>query len=268
MNFASFSEALVRSRSGASGGLIALEKVDSTQLLARRIVEEYAREGAVPPATDIIAWSQLAGRGRHGRTWSSPAGRGVYVTLIRSRPGADWLQTLPLRTAVALCRALNAFLADRCRVKWPNDLLVGHRKLGGILIDAVTQGRRGSVATISFGVNHGGDSAALGEPRATSLRREMSGRDAAEVPPLPHLAVELIRAFDAELDHAASPAEITGRYEELSAHRPGDELCCRLAGETLVGEFRGFDERGFLRLAVVGEERLVPAGEILSDGGS
>lgn len=267
MNFASFSQALVRDRPRASGGLIALEQVDSTQLLARRIVEEYAREGALAPATDIVAWCQLAGRGRHGRTWSSPAGCGIYVTLIRSRPGADWLQTLPLRTAVALCRALNALLADRCRVKWPNDLLVGRRKLGGILIDAVTEGRRGSVATISFGVNHGGDPAALGEARATSLCREMSGADAGEVPPLPRLALELIRALDAELDQAASAAEIAGRYQELSAHRPGDELRCRLAGEVLVGEFRGFDERGFLRLGVVGEELLVSAGEILNDGG-
>ncbi|HEX9734358.1 MAG TPA: biotin--[acetyl-CoA-carboxylase] ligase [Thermoanaerobaculia bacterium] len=264
MSFATFSAELLDCRPRRSGGLIAVRQVDSTELLARRIVDEYAREGDAVPDSEILAWRQIAGRGRHGRRWSSPPGGGVYATLIRSHPDAEWLQLLPLRAALALCDTLNRYLDGRCRVKWPNDLLVGRGKVGGLLVDAVFRGRDAAVvATISFGINHGADLAALGVPRATSLHHETAAAaDAAPLPTLARLAIELIAALDAELARADDD-DVVGRYRELSVHAPGEVLRCRLDGEVLEGRFLGFDEHGFLRLEVDGAERQVSAGEVL-----
>lgn len=266
MNFASFSHDLLRHRPRRSAGLIAVEEVDSTQLLGRRLVNEYLREGSRVPETEIVAWRQAAGRGRQGRGWSSPPGFGVYATLIRWKSVRKWLQVLPLQTAVALCDAVNAHVGGRCVLKWPNDLLVGGRKLGGVLIDAVTYGDGSPVALISFGINHGGDPAAFGEPRATSVSREI---ERGPVPALPVLALELIEALDRELAREdASAARIAERYRQLSSHSVGDLLRCRIGtdDDSVEGRFLGFDDRGFLRLDVEGEERLLSTGEVLGRG--
>lgn len=262
MSFLTFSEELLHYRPRRSGGLIAVAQVESTELLARRIVDEYTREGDSVPDSEILAWRQIAGRGRHGRRWSSPPGGGVYATLIRSHSDAEWLQMLPLRAVLALCETLNRYLGGRCRVKWPNDLLVGRGKLGGLLVDTVTRGRDAAVtASISFGINHSPDLADLGVPRATSLHREIAG---AVVPTLARLAIELIAALDAELARGAAAADVVARYRALSAHTPGDVLRCRLDGDLLEGRFLGFNEHGFLRLEVEGEERQLSAGEVLA----
>lgn len=262
MNFVTFSNELLHYRPRRSAGLIAVKQVDSTELLARRIVDEYTHDGDAVPDAEVLAWRQVAGRGRRGHSWSSPPGGGVYATVIRSRCEAHWLQMLPLRAAIALCETVNRYLAGRCRVKWPNDLLVGRGKLGGLLVDAISRGDVTVAATVSFGINHGPDLAALGVPRATSLSRELAAP--AALPSLAYFAVELIDGLDAELERGDRPAEVVSRYRELSAHAPGDALRCQLDGNQLEGRFLGFDDYGFLRLEVDGEERRLSAGEILS----
>ncbi len=263
MNFATFSEELIRHRPRRAGGIIVVEQIDSTQQLARRVVEEYTREGSLVPDTDVLAWRQAAGRGRLGRGWSSPPGCGIYATLIRSQPEPQWLQMLPLQTAVTLCEVVNRYLDGHSRLKWPNDLMVGASKLGGILIDAVTQGEESSVAAISFGINHRADLSAIGESRATSVHREAK---VDPVPSLASLAVELITAVDEEIGRDTPAAEIIARYERLSSHRHGDDLRCQIDEDLLEGRFLGFDEHGFLRLEVGDEERLLSTGEVLAGG--
>ncbi len=238
----------------------------STHLLGRRIANEYSQESAQPPKTDLLAWQQSAGHGREGRPWSSPPG-GVYATLVRSLAADTGLQTLPLLVATALCEALNAELAGRCRLKWPNDLLVGGRKLGGILIDVTSRGAVPSeamltsppsggaagLAVISFGVNHGD----LNQAGVTSLEREAPGRTL-----LTEVAVRLVEAVDSALERDPPAADVVDSYTRFSLHRPGDSLRCRVLGEEIEGVFQGFDRNGFLRLLVGGEERLLTAGEI------
>jgi len=261
MDFVSFAEQLLRLRTRRTAGLIVVEQVDSTQHLGRRIVDEYEREGAKAPDADILAWCQTAGRGRHGRPWSSPPGHGVYVTLIRSVPQKNGLQTLPLRAATAACRLANRYVGGRCRLKWPNDLLVGKKKLGGILIEAVSHGQEITIAAIGLGFNYGGDLATFAEARATSLVHE-----APAVPPLPEIATELVEAVDSELRRDCSPAEAVARYVELSCHETGDKIRVRTDDTLFEGRFLGFDDNAFLRLEVSGAERRVSTGEILGGG--
>ncbi len=166
------------------------------------------------------------------------------------------VQGWPWVVATALCDARDSDLAGRCRLKWPNDLVVEGRKLGGVLIDAVTRGDGGGLAVISFGVNHG----LIEEERATSLEREVPDRTS-----LVDLTARLIGAVDQALERDASMAEVVGRYRRLSVHRSGDVLRCRAGGDETLGVFEGFDRHGFLRLRVGGEERLMTAGEVADD---
>lgn len=101
-------------------------------------------EGAV-----LIAEEQTAGRGRLGRQWDSPAGAGIWMSVLL-RPGpADWTW-LPLLAGVAVCEAIAAHAGGAVDVglKWPNDLLVGEAKAGGILIE-----RHADAAVVGIGID-------------------------------------------------------------------------------------------------------------------
>ncbi len=258
MSYVEFARAVTRlwaDRPIAREALVILRRPASTHLLGRRIVEEYSQEGARPPAADFVAWRQTAGMGREQRSWTSPPG-GVYATLVRPLPPAVVSQILPSLVAVALCETVNLDLDGRCRLKWPNDLLVDGLKLGGILIDVISRGDSGELAVISFGINH----RRIDLPGTTSLEGEAAGRK-----PLADLTARLVEAVDAALTAGAPVSEVAARYRRLSLHRPGDVIRCRLGDDVVEGVFDGFDRHGFLRLRVGGEERLLTAGEV-ADG--
>lgn len=252
MSFSEFSSALRRGHRAEGRCLIVFDQIPSTHLLARRLVEDLVAESSAVPVTDLFAWSQSGGRGRQDRPWSSPAGQGVYLTLLRSLTLP--VQQLPLLVAVAVADVINRHLEGRCRLKWPNDLMVEGRKLGGILIDVKSGPDESPVALISFGVNVTTSAALLEELNATSLSSWNSRPELAE------LARELVASVDFLL--ALPPADLVAQYRSLSAHEPGQTLRCRLPEGDLYGRFLGIDDAGFLRLEVDGQERLLVAGEL------
>lgn len=253
MSFGSFLDRLRQLRAPATASLVVVEDVASTNQLAGRIVREYGSSATTVQPLDLIAWQQLAGRGRGDHDWSSPAGAGAYISMVRPVADPESLQRLPLSVSVGLCEALNRWLGGRCQLKWPNDLMVSGRKLGGILIDVLRDGSS-QVAVIGFGVNHADALDALDAPEATSL-----GAEAAEYPPLAELVVQLIQAVDARL---VDGGDLLEAYRHASLHRDGDSLRCRLLDEVVDGRFRGFDHRGFLRLETDTGTRLLPSGEL------
>lgn len=121
-----------------------LRSVGSTNDVAKTL----AADGA-PECTVVLAERQDAGRGRAGRVWSSPPGLGLYLSVI-ARPDATKASIYPLRSAVAVAQALDPWTARKVAVKWPNDLLLHGRKLGGILCEATWKG--GSIANLIVGV--------------------------------------------------------------------------------------------------------------------
>ncbi|HVR30282.1 MAG TPA: biotin--[acetyl-CoA-carboxylase] ligase [Thermoanaerobaculia bacterium] len=239
-----------------ASNVIVAECVDSTNTLARRLLEEAWTGPGPCPEVVIVALEQTAGRGRQGRSWVSRRGLGVYVTLLAAVDEAE-LQTLPLLVGVGLARALRR-LGCPVRLKWPNDLQVDGRKLGGILIESISREASTAAAIIGFGVNHGHLRRELPTPIAISLREVLD-----PLPPLPELIADLVEAVAVERAHAGDADYARQAYEELTVHRPGQTLRCRVAHEDLEGVFLGFDERGFLRLAVDGGERRVASGEIV-----
>ena len=107
-------------------------EINSTNIRAR----ELAQQGA-PDGTLVIGETQTAGRGRLSRSWVSPAGTGIYMSLIM-RPGLP-LQRLALVTpavALGVCKGLRAACGIDARIKWPNDIVCEGRKLVGMLLDA------------------------------------------------------------------------------------------------------------------------------------
>ena len=241
--------------------LIVLPRVESTNVLARSILAEYEAEEQVLHPLVVLALEQSGGRGRFGRSWSSPAGKGVYATMIVSVATPELLQTLPLLVGVGLCRALTPYLPSPCRLKWPNDLLVledgRRRKIGGVLIEALVRPGEKSRAIVGFGVNHGHEEGDLPET-GTSLRLQGS-----EEVTLPELTWNLVVGVEEELRHLGDVAYAVDRYRAASVHRPGEKLTFRGGDSVIEGTFVGFDDHGLLILESEGREMRLSAGEVI-----
>ena len=162
----------------------------STMDLARSAAAEGARHGAL-----ILAESQTAGRGRRGRGFFSPPGGSLYFTLIL-RPSREAYGRLPLAVPLAVCRACAHEGVD-ARIKWPNDIWVGERKVCGMLIDGET-GPGGLTAYAGIGINVNADPTADAALRdsATSLSREL-GRQVGRESLLARICDQLEAAVDA-----------------------------------------------------------------------
>lgn len=111
--------------------LVWFESIDSTNTQAKVLAAQGAPEGTV-----LIADSQTGGRGRRGRSFHSPAGSGIYMSVIlRPNCAPSHLMHLTCGTAVAMCDAVENACGFRPGIKWTNDLVFGKRKLGGILTE-------------------------------------------------------------------------------------------------------------------------------------
>ena len=262
MELEAFDRELLSAWQGRSPGLVFLHRAVSTQDLGRRLAHEYTREGVSTPQVDIVAWEQTSGEGQRAHRWSSPAGLGVYLTMVRSLEPGRHLQRLPMLCGVALCDLLNNWLEGRCRIKWPNDLLVDGRKIGGLLIELVSRGNDETIAILGFGLNRQGGPDEYRVPEATSLSAE-----GGSVPGHLELVEGLVDAIDAGLGQLSDSAQpLLDRYCELAIHRPGENLRCRVDEESVEGTFEGFDEHGFLQLRVAGETRVLSSGVVELEG--
>lgn len=234
----------------APENLVLLPVVDSTNRIARSIVQEYETEEQPLPPLLILALEQNGGRGRQGRTWASPAGRGVYATRVLTVKDAAVLQTLPLLVGIGLCRALDPL---PCRLKWPNDLLVEGKKIGGILIEAMVRAEGESRALIGFGVNVSQDPAM---PGASTSVHQLGGTGSLE-----DVTWRLVEGLERELEHLGDLAYAAAAYRELSVHRSGDRITCRVGEETVEGAFVEIDDLG--RLVLDNGQRL-SSGEVIA----
>lgn len=251
-------------RQGLASGpenLAVLPSVDSTNTLARAVVAEYQNEAQTLHPLIVVALEQTDGRGRHGRSWSSPPGKGVYATRVLQVDDAGQLQALPLLAGVGLCRALAVHLPVPCRLKWPNDLLVEvggqRRKIGGILIEAAVRPGEATLALIGFGVNVFHEAADL-PATATSVR--LLGGDAGS---LEDFTWDLVEGLETALAHLGDAAYGVESYRALSVHKPGERMVCRVGESVTTGTFLGFDESGRLLLESGGRAVPIASGEVI-----
>lgn len=237
--------------------LIVLESCGSTnaELRARVVGGEHLGHFAV-----LLTDSQTAGRGRLDRTWTTPAGSALAVSvLLRDLPvHADARGWIPLAAGVAMTDAIAAQLADRSvGLKWPNDVMVDGRKICGILAEVTAHG-----VIVGSGVNTAMVEAELPVPTATSFAA--LGADA-DIDRLlsDYLAGlrSLIGALAREGDASASGLHAAAEQRCLSIGREVEVSMPH--GETLRGRAVGLQGDGCLVVDVDGAERAVASGDVV-----
>ncbi|MHA7579597.1 biotin--[acetyl-CoA-carboxylase] ligase [Paenibacillus vandeheii] len=150
---------------------IILNSTLSTQGDVQQMAEQGQSEGAV-----VLAEEQTGGRGRFGRKWFSPPGRGIWMSvLMRPELALQNTPQLTLLTGVAVCRAIRSYTGADAGIKWPNDLLIAGRKVCGILLESTVEDHEVRYCVAGIGVDVNFDSKDYPEdliPIATSLKME------------------------------------------------------------------------------------------------
>jgi BirA family biotin operon repressor/biotin-[acetyl-CoA-carboxylase] ligase len=236
--------------------LVVLDSVVSTNDEALRLAAAGAEDGTL-----VWAREQTGGRGRQGRSWSSPPGN-LYLSLVL-RPDCMPAEAAQLGfvAGLALGEAIGSLVPPLIEVtyKWPNDLLLNGRKAAGILLES----RSASDGTLEYlilglGANVAHFPEDTGFP-ATSLRFE--GATEVEVEALLEAFGRYFMSWvNRWLDEGFAPVRRAWLHH---AHGLGEEIEVRLPRETLKGTFKDLDGRGVLRLELPGgETREISAGDI------
>lgn len=215
-------------------------EVDSTNLIAANLPAWHA----------VRADTQTAGRGRFQRHWVSDAG-GLWLSAVVpvETNSPEW-RMLPLATGVAVCDALRANGAEELRMRWPNDLLVGNRKLAGLLIDQFQPG----LAVVGIGIN------VKNQPQSCDASLNGSVARLADLvsttPSLRDLAVRVLATLKSiwlEVQNYG-PESILPRVNALWDLPRRVQL--DLDGTLVNGDFVGVDARGRLQLRADGATRF------------
>ena len=231
-----------------------IPRVTSTNLVARRILDECLDNELSLPQAIIIAGEQFAGRGRNERTWSSPAGKGIYATVLVTRPASE-LPLFPLEIASAVATYLRDTFAVDARIKWPNDILANGRKIAGLLIEARVQADRVHML-VGIGVNLEPFESDT-RPNATSVR-ELGG---AKYAGIDDAVTKFVEHLDQRLN--TKPTRVLDEWRELSVHKAGDRIASVIGDRTIEGTWSGIDEHGRALIQSGGETIAVSAGDIV-----
>ena len=226
--------------------VVRLNSVDSTN------AEAWRRAGR-PAEANLVIWArqQEQGRGRHGRGWVSPPGN-LYASVVRPRAGNAHPALEVFRAGICLVEAVLEATgsAVTARLKWPNDLVVGGRKVAGILAETVPER---AATVVGTGVN------LVSHPDATSLpATDLAREGAPRINPARLLAAYLER-LAARAAHG--PDRILERWRAL-ALPAGTPFRVRIGDAEVQGTFAGVDDEGALLLDLAdGERRRIIAGD-------
>lgn len=234
--------------------VMVLESIDSTNAEAIRLLSSDRQAPFL-----LLAERQTAGRGRRGRKWISPFGENIYYSLVlRIEGGMRQLEGLSLVVGLAVMHALREMGITRAGLKWPNDILVGQRKLAGILLELVGDPADVCHVVIGIGINVNMQSAEEIDQQWTSMRME-SGL-AVDRNALVLLLNNKLHSYLARHQHEGFAA-----IQEEWEHNHLWQACpvTLIAGATQVdGVVLGIDRRGALRLQVGDDERIYSGGEL------
>lgn len=243
-------------RLSAIESIALLPRTSSTNAIARRVVAECLENEIPLPSAIIVAREQIAGRGREGRSWVSPAGGGIYASLLHTR-AASALALLPLEAAAIVATYLRDVWNVDARIKWPNDIVVNGRKIAGILIEARSRDNEAFVILgVGINVRPVGDPSV---PNATSIA-EASSRENID---LDDATVAFIEFLDEKVAVPLESEALLERWRSLAIHRPGDRIQSVVGNRAIEGTWIGIDDSGRALLRHGGEEIAVAAGELM-----
>ncbi len=241
------------------GKIICLDEIDSTNNYAKKLALDGAPEGTL-----ITANHQTSGRGRRGHSFVSPAGTGLYMTLIL-RPNVETpeFQMITVAAAVAVCFALEKLVPGiKLGIKWVNDIFLGGKKICGILTEAVTSIESGEIESVIIGIGV--------NIRTENFSPEISGiagsifdgnsdtKNIFSRNELAALISEHIMRFAKKLD----APEIIAAYRERSI-LTGENIRYMIGDESRKARVLGIDDSGGLE--IIGEDgvrEILRSGEV------
>jgi len=238
------SQAEIVALTGASRALL-FEEVSSTMDVAH----QAAAKGA-PSGTVVLAERQLSGRGRGGREWVSGPRAGIWLTLVERPWEGVPVELMSLRAGLALAPALDRFATAPVALKWPNDLLVQGRKLGGILLEARWRDAKVEWVALGVGIN-------LMPP--SELDDSAGLREGVTAP-------EVLAAIVPALQRAATRRGPLSAAE-LHAFAQRDFAAGKSCSEPTAGIVRGINERGELLVESRGEVTAHRSGSLVLEAG-
>ncbi len=260
--FAVLDIALVQQRLGA--GLFGrtihyFPEIDSTNSYARERAESGAGEGEV-----VVAESQSQGRGRLGRRWESPPFANLYVSiLLRPKLSPAHVAQITLMAAVALAEVVEGFVPEKPAIKWPNDILIGGKKLAGILTEGACSAERVEYVILGIGVNLNYAYSAMPEEirRSATSVLEAAGRPVQRESFLQRLIQGIERCYG-ELEQAGFDA-LAARWESYFAWR-GRRVRVELLDQVTAGTATGIDRDGALVIVDDGgSAQRILAGDVI-----
>ena len=218
-------------------------KVDSTNRVAMEL--GYAGE---PEGTLVLAEEQTAGRGRAGRSWHSERGAGLYLTLLlRPKLAPAQAPLLTMLAGLSAHTAIRALTGLTPELKWPNDLLLNGKKVGGILTEMHAEPSVVRFVIVGIGINVNQEQfppelASI----ATSLRKE-SGK----MPYRVELLVRLLTQFESDYNRflREGPSSVVERFQSVSNFAKGRRVRVETGAESYVGTTAGLSPEGLLLVA-------------------
>lgn len=231
---------------------------DSTNNQAKREAENGAAHGSL-----VVAETQSAGKGRRGRSWSSPAGTGIFMSLILKpamRP--EYVSTLTLVAALATAKAIEKEGISPL-IKWPNDLVVNGKKVTGILTEMSTELEQIHYIVVGVGINVNMDAlpAEISET-ATSLRIE-SGRSLSRA----GLIVAFLQYFEEDFEKFEKTGDMSLLLEDYNKRLVNRDHTVKILNPSdpekeYTGTALGINERGALLVERNGRTEMVLSGEV------
>lgn len=233
-----------------------VKSCSSTNDLAKKLVYNGEGEG-----TAVVSSEQTKGKGTKGRNWFSAREKGLYLSVILHPPNSD-ISLLPLMAGVSVCETIFKSVGLRIRLKWPNDVIWGRKKLGGILCESGFLGSQVNYVILGIGLNVG-------------HRREDFPEE------IRHQATSLKLITKAEIDKKAilgnlwpvlnywygqflqgEAENIVRAFQENSILPPGKDITVITEGTDVSGTYQGIDLLGGLILVTKRERRSFFSAEI------
>ncbi|MBS1531735.1 MAG: biotin--[acetyl-CoA-carboxylase] ligase [Bacteroidetes bacterium] len=237
--------------------LITIQHVDSTNNYLKNLLSNST---PVPEGTVIMAESQYAGRGQQQNKWYSEPGKNLTFSIFLKPAFLPVVQQFDLtRTAgLGVFDALEPFLGEKLKIKWPNDIYYGDQKLGGMLIENTLQGGKLKNSIVGIGLNVNQEVFPPGAANAVSLKQILhSDYD------LKFILSEICKNIEANYLGLRS-----GRYDAIREaylrrlYRLNEEKLYRVNGQVFEGMLTGVTDEGLLRVNVGHEEKKFSLKEI------
>jgi BirA family biotin operon repressor/biotin-[acetyl-CoA-carboxylase] ligase len=250
-----FSETFDKSRIGNT--FIFLEEVDSTNLYALKNASE------LPDGTVIIANSQTAGRGRKGRQWISTPGLGLYTSiLLKKNNHYENLMLINLLASLSTYEALYTEIGkadtkekkeNNLELKWPNDLVINSRKLGGILSEGYTENKNSNPVAVGIGVNINHTNSDFPDG-LNSIATSLFIIDGVKREPWT-VAIEIVKRFNYILErfNLFGPDDLLRLWASHAPSVKGERVKIISDKEEFIAVTEGLDSRGFLKVRRYGD---------------